>query len=56
MIDRLGRMTTRRAPEPAAGPATQSAERAVLAGLALAILAGTAWTAAMIYTLITGPF
>ncbi|WP_372515183.1 morphogenic membrane protein MmpA [Streptomyces ortus] len=48
-------MTTHRAPEPAAGPATQSAERPVLAGLALAVLAGAAWTTAMIYTLIAWP-
>ncbi|PSM39719.1 hypothetical protein C6Y14_29985 [Streptomyces dioscori] len=55
MIDRLGRMTTHRAPEPAAGP-TQPAERAVMAGLALAVVAGVAWTAAMIYTILDWPF
>ncbi|MFJ2260263.1 morphogenic membrane protein MmpA [Streptomyces sp. NPDC087844] len=49
-------MTTHRAPKPAAGPATQPVERAVMAGLALAILAGIAWTAGMIYTLLDWPF
>ncbi|WP_199854919.1 morphogenic membrane protein MmpA [Streptomyces dioscori] len=48
-------MTTHRAPEPAAGP-TQPAERAVMAGLALAVVAGVAWTAAMIYTILDWPF
>lgn len=52
MIGRLGRMTTHRAPKPAASP-TQPIERAVMAGLLLAVLAGTAWIAGMIYT-ITG--
>ena len=43
-------MTTHRAPKPAADP-TQSVERAVTAGLLLALLAGLAWIAGMIYTL-----
>ncbi|MFE1799740.1 morphogenic membrane protein MmpA [Streptomyces sp. NPDC059517] len=49
-------MTTHRAPEPAAGTATQPVERAMMAGLALAVLAGVAWTAAMIYTILDWPF
>ncbi|MFH8469417.1 morphogenic membrane protein MmpA [Streptomyces sp. NPDC017991] len=49
-------MTTHRAPEPAPVPATQPAERTVLAGLALAVVAGVAWTAGMIYTLLDWPF
>ncbi len=56
MIGRLGRMTTHRAPKTAAGPATQPVERAVMAGLVLAVVAGVAWTAGMIYTLIEWPF
>ncbi|MFD6292108.1 morphogenic membrane protein MmpA [Streptomyces sp. NPDC060205] len=48
-------MTTHRAPKPAAGP-TQPVERAVMAGLALAVLAGVAWIAGMIYTLVEWPF
>jgi hypothetical protein len=50
MIGRLCRMTTHRAPKPAASP-TQSVERAVTTGLLLAVLAGLAWIAGMVYTL-----
>ncbi|WAU86681.1 hypothetical protein O1Q96_31710 [Streptomyces sp. Qhu-G9] len=42
-------MTTHRAPKPAAGP-SQPVERAVMAALVLAVLAGVAWIAGMIYT------
>ncbi|EKX64559.1 hypothetical protein STRIP9103_08498 [Streptomyces ipomoeae 91-03] len=45
-----GRMTTHRAPKSTAGP-TQSIERAVTAGLLLALIAGLAWIGGMIYTL-----
>ncbi|WP_194238506.1 morphogenic membrane protein MmpA [Streptomyces spongiae] len=45
-------MTTHRAPEPAASP-TQPVERAVIAGLVLAVIAGVAWIGGMIYT-VTG--
>ena len=45
-------MTTHRAPKPAAGPA-QPVERAVLAALVLAVLAGVAWIGGMVYT-VTG--
>ncbi|GHE48816.1 morphogenic membrane protein MmpA [Streptomyces capitiformicae] len=43
-------MTTHRAPKPTAGP-TQTVERAVTAGLLLAVIAGVAWIAGMVYTL-----
>ncbi|MDX2700276.1 hypothetical protein PV416_43205 [Streptomyces ipomoeae] len=43
-------MTTHRAPKSTAGP-TQSIERAVTAGLLLALIAGLAWIGGMIYTL-----
>jgi hypothetical protein len=46
-------MTTHRAPKPATSP-TQPVERAVMAGLLLAVLAGVAWIAGMIYTVIAG--
>jgi hypothetical protein len=52
MIGRLCHMTTHRAPKPAASP-SQPVERAVMAGLILAVLAGAAWIAGMIYT-VTG--
>lgn len=42
-------MTSHRAPKPAAGPA-QPVERAVLAALTLAVLAGLGWIAGMIWT------
>ncbi|WP_286260457.1 morphogenic membrane protein MmpA [Streptomyces graminofaciens] len=45
-------MTTHRAPKPAAHP-TQTVERAVTAGLLLAVIAGLAWISGMVYT-ITG--
>ncbi len=48
---RLARMTTHRAPKPAADPA-QSAERAVNAALVLAAVAGFAWIAGMLYTVV----
>ncbi|EMF52242.1 hypothetical protein GTY82_36675 [Streptomyces sp. SID5476] len=50
MIGRLCRMTTHRAPKPAAAP-THSVERVVTTGLLLALIAGLAWIAGMIYTL-----
>ncbi|MEU3788197.1 morphogenic membrane protein MmpA [Streptomyces fructofermentans] len=46
-------MTTHRAPKPAAS--TQPVERAVVAGLALAVLAGVGWIAGMLYTVIGWP-
>lgn len=49
MIGRLCRMTTHRAPKPAAHP-TQPVERAVTAALVLAVIAGLAWIGGMIYT------
>jgi hypothetical protein len=52
--DRLGRMTTHRAPKPVAGP-TQTVERAVTTGLILAVLAGLGWIAGMIYTIAEWP-
>jgi hypothetical protein len=52
MIGRLWPMTTHRAPKPAASP-VQPVERAVLAALVLAVLAGVAWIAGMVYT-VTG--
>ncbi|MEU4170100.1 hypothetical protein AB0F46_24875 [Streptomyces sp. NPDC026665] len=42
-------MTTHRAPKPAAEPA-RPAGRAVTAALLLAVPAGLAWTAGIIYT------
>ncbi|NGO41353.1 morphogenic membrane protein MmpA [Streptomyces ureilyticus] len=42
-------MTTHRAPKPTADP-TQPVERAVMAGLIVAVLAGVGWIAGMIYT------
>jgi hypothetical protein len=50
MIGRLLPMTTHRAPKPAPAP-TQSVERVVTAGLLLALIAGLAWIAGMVYTL-----
>ncbi|SPF00360.1 hypothetical protein SMA5143A_1071 [Streptomyces sp. MA5143a] len=50
MIGRLVRMTTHRAPKPAASP-SQPVERAVTAGLLLALIAGLAWIGGMVYTL-----
>ncbi|WP_193242120.1 morphogenic membrane protein MmpA [Streptomyces phaeolivaceus] len=43
-------MTTHRAPKPAVSP-TQTVERAVTTGLLLAVIAGLAWIAGMVYTL-----
>jgi hypothetical protein len=42
-------MTTHRASKPVASP-SQPVERAVIIGLILAVLAGIAWIAGMIYT------
>ncbi|MFD3314637.1 morphogenic membrane protein MmpA [Streptomyces sp. NPDC058656] len=47
-------MTTHRAPKTATSP-TQPVERAVMAGLLLAVLAGVAWIAGMIYTVMGWP-
>ncbi|MCX4903672.1 morphogenic membrane protein MmpA [Streptomyces sp. NBC_00878] len=47
-------MTTHRAPKPAASP-SQPVERAVMAGLLLAVIAGVAWIAGMIYTVMGWP-
>ncbi|MFB8244207.1 morphogenic membrane protein MmpA [Streptomyces sp. NPDC055952] len=47
-------MPTHRAPEPVAAP-VQPVERAVVAGLVLAVLAGLAWIGGMIYTLAAWP-
>ncbi|WP_406443511.1 hypothetical protein OHB00_43755 [Streptomyces sp. NBC_00631] len=44
-------MTTHRAPRSVAAPA-QSAERAVNAALALAVVAGFAWIVGMLYTVL----
>ncbi|MFF4118185.1 morphogenic membrane protein MmpA [Streptomyces sp. NPDC001714] len=44
-------MTTHRAPKPVTQPA-QSAERAVNAALVLAVVAGFAWIAGMLYTVL----
>jgi hypothetical protein len=49
MTGKLIRMTTHRAPKPAADPA-RPAERAVTAALVLAVPAGLAWMGGMIYT------
>ncbi|TLS47922.1 hypothetical protein FE633_00030 [Streptomyces montanus] len=54
MIGRLCRMTTHRASKPAANP-SQPVERAVMAGLILAVLAGVGWIAGMIYTVMGWP-
>ncbi|GGQ75149.1 morphogenic membrane protein MmpA [Streptomyces flaveolus] len=43
-------MTTHRTPEPSAHP-PRLTERAVTAGLALAVTAGAAWIGGMIYTI-----
>jgi hypothetical protein len=43
-------MTTHRAPEPSVHP-SRPTERAVTAGLALAVTAGMAWIGGMIYTI-----
>lgn len=48
---RLIRMTTHQAPKPSAEP-PRPVGRAVTAALALAVPAGLAWTAGMIYTVI----
>ncbi|MFI6334194.1 morphogenic membrane protein MmpA [Streptomyces sp. NPDC050535] len=42
-------MTTHRAPKPAVHP-TQTVERAVMAALFVAVIAGVAWIGGMIYT------
>ncbi|MGA5900854.1 morphogenic membrane protein MmpA [Streptomyces venetus] len=47
-------MTTHRATKPVASP-TQTVERAVTIGLILAVLAGLAWIAGMIYTIAEWP-
>ncbi|MET9759031.1 hypothetical protein ABZ016_08240 [Streptomyces sp. NPDC006372] len=47
-------MTTHRAPKSVASP-TQTVERAVTIGLVLAVLAGLAWIAGMIYTIAEWP-
>ncbi|MEU1852611.1 hypothetical protein ABZ499_25905 [Streptomyces sp. NPDC019990] len=47
-------MTTHRAPKPVAHP-THGVERAVTIGLILAVLAGLAWIAGMIYTIAEWP-
>ncbi|WP_369194875.1 morphogenic membrane protein MmpA [Streptomyces djakartensis] len=47
-------MPTHRAPEPLAVP-VRPMERAVVAGLVLAVLAGLAWIGGMIYTLAAWP-
>ncbi|MCT9010041.1 hypothetical protein N4G66_35280 [Streptomyces rhizosphaerihabitans] len=49
MIGKLIRMTTHRAPKPAADPA-RPVERAVTAALVLAVPVGLAWMGGMIYT------
>lgn len=51
MIGKLIRMTTHRAPKPAAH-ATRPVERAVVAALVLAVSAGLAWIGGMVYTVI----
>ncbi|MER6846939.1 MULTISPECIES: morphogenic membrane protein MmpA [Streptomyces] len=43
-------MTTHRTPEPSAQP-LRLTERAVTAGLTLAVTAGVAWIGGMIYTI-----
>lgn len=59
MIGRLCRMTThrmprQRSPKPLADP-NRPVERAVMAALVLAVLAGLAWICGMIYTVATWP-
>lgn len=44
-------MTTHRAPHPSAHPG-RPVERAVVAGLVLAVGAGLAWIGGMIYTIV----
>lgn len=51
---RLGGMTTPRAPKSAARPG-RPGERAMMAGLVLAVAAGVAWTAGMVYALMGWP-
>ncbi|MER5600780.1 morphogenic membrane protein MmpA [Streptomyces sp. NPDC002265] len=47
-------MTTQRSPKPLADP-NRPVERAVTAALILAALAGFAWIAGMIYTVVSWP-
>ncbi|MFG2944759.1 MULTISPECIES: morphogenic membrane protein MmpA [Streptomyces] len=47
-------MTTQRSPKPLADP-NRPVERAVTAALILAALAGVAWIAGMIYTVVAWP-
>ncbi|GHH95159.1 morphogenic membrane protein MmpA [Streptomyces capillispiralis] len=47
-------MTTHRAPKPVAADG-RPAERTVIIGLVLAVLAGLGWIAGMIYTLVEWP-
>ncbi|MDG9715941.1 morphogenic membrane protein MmpA [Streptomyces sp. DH24] len=47
-------MTSHRAPKPLAHP-SRPAERAVTVALVLAVLAGLAWIAGMIYTVAEWP-
>ncbi|MFD7874444.1 morphogenic membrane protein MmpA [Streptomyces sp. NPDC059766] len=47
-------MTTQRSPKPLADP-NRPVERAVTAALILAALAGVAWIAGMIYTVVSWP-
>ncbi|MFE6282046.1 morphogenic membrane protein MmpA [Streptomyces sp. NPDC057877] len=47
-------MTTHRAPKPLSDP-DRPVERAVVLGLALAVLAGVGWIGGMIYTLVSWP-
>ncbi|MFB7336823.1 morphogenic membrane protein MmpA [Streptomyces adustus] len=47
-------MTTQRSPKPLADP-NRPVERAVTAVLILAALAGVAWIAGMIYTVVAWP-
>ncbi|MEU6372984.1 hypothetical protein [Streptomyces sp. NPDC046909] len=49
------RMPRHRSPQPLADP-HRPVERAVLAALFLAVLAGLAWICGMIYTVATWPF
>lgn len=48
---RVGGMTTHRASKDSAEPAARPVERAVVAGLALAVGAGPAWIGGMIWTI-----
>ncbi|MCZ9351077.1 morphogenic membrane protein MmpA [Streptomyces mutabilis] len=45
-------MTTHRTPEQSARRPAQPTERAVVAGLVLAVGAGLAWVGGMIYTIV----